>query len=104
MNEFTEVERAKFEKWFKVYGNPDLCQEAQLHGFLGRAHLARKGQNDPSQLKMYRVTYLDHTGEQTYRRVMAKSPKAAMKMVEDVNPLFSALYAKRPTIYVKVQK
>lgn len=104
MNEFTEAERAKFEKWFKVYGNPDLCQEAQLHGFLGRAHLARKGQNDPSQLKMYRVTYLDNTGEQTYCRLMAKSPKDAMAIVEKENPLFSALYAKRPTIYVKVPK
>lgn len=104
MNEFTEVERAKFEKWFKVYGNPDLCQEAQLHGFLGRAHLARKGQNDPSQLKMYRVTYLDALGNQQFKRLMAKSPKEAMKMVEDEHHFYQALYAKRPNISAKVKK
>lgn len=60
------------------------------------------GQNDPTTYKEYRVTYLDHTGTVAYRRVTAKTPKLAMKQVEGINPLFHALSAKRPTVYVPV--
>lgn len=88
-------ERAKFEEWFAVYGNPELCKEAQWHGFFGRAVLASKRQNDPSQEKSYRVTYLGTNGMQTYRYEMATSPKAAAKIVEDAYPHAIVLYAKR---------
>jgi len=56
-----------------------------------------KIQNDPTTNKTYRVTYLDHTGELAFRRVTAKTPKLAMAFVNGINPLFSALHAKRPT-------
>lgn len=88
-------ERAKFEKWFDVYGNPGLCREAQWHGFFGRAIMARKSQNDPSQEKSYRVTFLSYSGRQTYCYKMATSPKAAMASVKADYPLSEPLYAKR---------
>lgn len=90
-----DKERAKFEEWFKAYGNPDLCKDAQWHGFLGRAHLARKSQNDPTQEKSYRVTYLDNNGQQTYRYEMAKTPKAAEEIVKAAYPRAVVLYARR---------
>ena len=99
MNGFLKRELAKFEKWFAVYGKTDLCREAQWVGFRGRAHLASKGQNDPSQEKEYRITYLDEKGDQKCVRKMASSPKAAMAMVESEHPDYMALYGKRPTIY-----
>jgi hypothetical protein len=87
-------ERAKFEEWFAVYGNPEVCKEAQWHGFFGRAVMASKRQNDPSQEKSYRVTFLDIHGEQTYRYEMATSPKEAMAKVAAPNRNHP-LYAKR---------
>lgn len=94
-------ERVKFEKWFAAYGNPSLCKDAQWHGFLGRAVMASKSQNDPSQEKSYRVTYLGSSGMQTYRYEMATSPKAAMASVKASYPLSEPLYAKRDERKVK---
>lgn len=101
MNEFLTKERAKFEQWFAIYGDSDACKEAQWRGFRGRAHLARKGQNNPTQEKEYRVTYLDKTGEQKYHRLMSISPKEACRLLENKESGAVALYAKRPTIYGK---
>lgn len=95
-------ETAKFDNWFAVYGNPALCKEAQRYGFIGRAHLASKGQNDPSREKSYRVTYLDAGGLQTFRYEMATAPKVAMAKVEAINKLWTALYAKRDERQKKV--
>lgn len=93
MSNFIDKERVKFEQWYITYGNHNLCKEAQWHGFLGRAQLASKSQNDPSKKKMYRITYLDSHGNQTYKHEMAASPKEAMADLEKLYPQATALYA-----------
>lgn len=55
---FEEREAERFDQWFATFGRSDLDKEAQRHGFLGRAHVASKSQNDPSQRKEYVISYI----------------------------------------------
>lgn len=84
------IVEALFEMWLA----------AKRHALLPQP--TPNGQNDPTTYKQYRVTYLDHTGAVAYRRLYAKTPKLAMKQLEGINPLYKALSAKRPTVYVPV--
>lgn len=84
------IVEALFEMWLA----------AKRHALLPQP--TPKGQNDPTVYKQYRVTYLDLNGYLSYHRVYAKTPKLAMQRVEEINPKFVALGAKRPTGYIPV--
>lgn len=97
--QFEKRERLRFNVWFAIYGDKTADKEDQWHGFRGRAHLASKGQNDASQQKEYRVSYsLLADPDQTiyYDRVMAGSPKEAIKKYEASKPGCYAFEARRP--------
>jgi len=103
MNEFEKKELAKFEKWYAKFGDRNLSKDAQWHGFRARAYLARKSQNDPTQLKSYIVGYEDAiwapgaAPETGYEHILAYSPKDAIARVEAKRPNVIIRYAKRST-------
>ena len=97
--QFEKRERLRFNVWYAIYGDKNADKEGQWHGFRGRAHLASKGQNDASHEKEYRVSYsLLADPDQTiyYDRVMAGSPKEAIKKYESGKPGCYAFEARRP--------
>lgn len=89
---FEQKERVKFDRWFFHHAPEGADKDTLWAAWLGRALLARKGQNDPTLDKRYRVTF-DNRPPVV---IMAKSPKDAMAKADRQYPEHVAIDARRP--------